>query len=561
MSVKVAKEVDLGKGSVGKLLFRLAMPAIAAQIINVLYNMVDRMYIGHIEGVGHIALTGVGVTMPVIMAVSAFAMLVAMGGAPRASIMLGKGDKPQAEKILGNSVTLLVGISVILTVVILVFGKDMLLLFGASENTLGYGWDYLQIYAIGTIFVEISLGLNAFINAEGYAKTGFMTVAIGAVLNIALDPLFIYGFQMGVKGAAIATVVSQAVSAIWVTVFLSGKRSFLRIKLKNLIPDWKIILPCVTLGLSPFIMQFTESVISVCFNSSLLKYGGDLAVGAMTILTSVMQFSLLPLQGLTQGAQPITGFNFGQGKIERVEKCFKILLVSCLAYSTVIWTISVFLPKAFILVFASDATLVEYSVRALRVYMAGSLLFGAQIACQQTFIALGNAKISIFLAVLRKIILLIPLIFALPLLIPENPAFAVYLAEPIADVTAVIVTVSTFLYAFSKLKKKMKSKDADLSARNSLENFDTLVCCGTANTEEKELIPYSSEAENAEGKELFLCASEARNTDEKELLPFAYKVENTEAKAAEGLSDAEERDVCSDTAKPESSDGKVVPSD
>lgn len=551
MSVKVAKEVDLGKGSVGKLLFRLAMPAIAAQIINVLYNMVDRMYIGHIEGVGHIALTGVGVTMPVIMAVSAFAMLVAMGGAPRASIMLGKGDKPQAEKILGNSVTLLVGISVILTVVILVFGRDMLLLFGASENTLGYGWDYLQIYAIGTVFVEISLGLNAFINAEGYAKTGFMTVAIGAVLNIALDPLFIYGFQMGVKGAAIATVVSQAVSAIWVTVFLSGKRSFLRIKLKNLIPDWKIILPCVTLGLSPFIMQFTESVISVCFNSSLLKYGGDLAVGAMTILTSVMQFSLLPLQGLTQGAQPITGFNFGQGKIERVEKCFKILLVSCLAYSTVIWTISVFLPKAFILVFASDATLVEYSVRALRVYMAGSLLFGAQIACQQTFIALGNAKISIFLAVLRKIILLIPLIFVLPLLIPENPAFAVYLAEPIADITAVIVTVSTFFYAFSKLKKKMKSKEADLTARNSLENFDTLVCVGTSDRIEIEPLSSSSEADNTEEKEPFLCASEAENTEEKEPPQVASEVENTEAKAAAGLSDAEERNACSDTAKPE----------
>ena len=450
-----AKEVDLGSGSVGKLLFKLALPAIAAQIINVLYNMVDRMYIGHIPGVGADALTGVGVTMPFIMAISAFAALVSMGGAPRASIMMGKGDKEQAENILGNCTAMLIVIAVILTTVVLVFGKPILLMFGASDRTVGYAWAYMQIYALGTIFVQLALGLNAFINAQGYATMGMLTVLIGAVLNIILDPIFIFAMGLGVRGAALATILSQAVSSFWVVRFLTGRKSFLRIHLKYLRPRARILLPCVALGVSPFIMQFTESVLSVCFNTSLLKYGGNVAVGAMTILTSVMQFSMLPLQGLTQGAQPILSFNYGAGKIERVNHTFVLLLASCLTYSTLLWAVSMFAPQVFIAIFTGDAALTEYSRWAIRIYMAASLLFGAQIACQQTFISLGNAKASVFLALLRKVILLIPLIFILPAFF-ENKVMAVFLAEPIADTIAVTVTVTMFLVSFSRLKRRMR---------------------------------------------------------------------------------------------------------
>ena len=444
------KEADLGNGPIGSLLFKLALPAIVAQIINVMYNMVDRMYIGHIKDIGPDALTGVGVTMPLIMAISAFAALVSMGGAPRASIMMGKGEKDNAEKILGNCTTMLVLMALVLTAVILIFGQPLLLMFGASENTIGYAWDYMKIYAIGTIFVQISLGLNAFINAQGFAMTGMYTVAIGAVCNIILDPIFIFGFHMGVQGAALATILSQAVSFVWVLVFLTSKKSTLRIRVKNLKLSAPVILPSIGLGVSPFIMQFTESVISVCFNTSLQRYGGDIAVGAMAVLTSVMQFCMLPLQGLTQGAQPIISFNYGAGKLERVKKAFRLLLAASLCYSTLLWAIAMFLPQAFIAIFTSDPELTSYTVWAIRIYMAASLLFGIQIACQQTFIALGNAVTSVFLALLRKVILLIPLIFILPLFLTNKP-FGVFLAEPVADTISVTVTGLLFLRQYRKL--------------------------------------------------------------------------------------------------------------
>ncbi|MEG1683645.1 MAG: MATE family efflux transporter, partial [Oscillospiraceae bacterium] len=404
----------LGRDPVGKLLFKLAAPAIAAQIINLLYNLVDRMYIGHIPVVGRDALTGVGVCLPLIMIISAFAALVSMGGAPRASIFLGKGEKDNAERVLGNSVTLLVAISVVLTVVFWVFAEDMLLVFGASGNTVQYGVDYMKIYALGTLFVQLTLGLNAFISAQGFAKTSMLTVCIGAVCNIILDPILIFGLDMGVAGAALATIISQAVSMVWILIFLLGKKTTLRISAKNLRLSRRIVLPSIALGLSPFIMQATESLIAVCFNSSLLKYGGDLAVGAMTILTSVMQFSMLPLQGLTQGAQPILSYNFGARNPERVRHTFKLLLIACLTYSTAIWALAQFMPQMFVLIFNDDPQLLAFASHALRVYMAVSLVFGVQIACQQTFVALGNAKCSLFLALLRKIILLIPLIYVLP---------------------------------------------------------------------------------------------------------------------------------------------------
>lgn len=456
IKVKKKKEAGLGKDSLGPLLLKLALPAILAQIINVLYNMVDRMYIGHIPKVGPSALTGVGVTMPVIMAISAFAALVSMGGAPRASIMLGRGEHPKAEKILGNCTVMLVIMAIILTAVFLIWGEPILMVFGASEATIGYALDYMRIYALGTIFVQLALGLNAFINAQGYAKIGMITVAIGALCNIVLDPIFIFSMSMGVKGAALATIISQAISSIFVVYFLTSKRSGLRIKLDNLKLDFQVILPCLALGLSPFIMQFTESVISVCFNTSLLKYGGDIAVGSMTILTSVMQFSMLPLQGLTQGAQPIISFNYGAENIDRVKRAFKLLLKISLSYSMLLWAVAMFIPDTFIYIFTSHGELATYTRWAIRIYMAASGIFGIQIACQQTFIAIGNAKTSVFLAVLRKVLVLIPLIFILPMFI-ENQAFAVFLAEPIADTIAVSVTATLFYQTYKRLGKETKA--------------------------------------------------------------------------------------------------------
>ena len=455
--MKNKKQTDLGSGSVGKLLFQLALPAITAQIVNVLYNMVDRMYIGHIPEIGAAALTGVGVCFPIIMIISAFAALVAMGGAPRASIMLGKGDKEAAEKILGNCTTATFVSGIVLTVVFLIFGRDLLLLFGASENTIQYAVDYIRIYACGTLFVQIALGLNNFITSQGFATISMLSVVIGAVANIILDPIFIFVFNMGVKGAALATILSQALSAFWVLRFLMGKKTILRIKKQYLKIEPKAYLPCLALGMSPFVMQSTESIISVCFNSSLLKYGGDIAVGSMTILSSIMQFSMLPLQGLTQGAQPIISFNYGARKAERVKKAFFLQLISCVVFSGLIWAIAMFAPNLFIGIFTPDPDLTAYTKWAIRIYMAVSIIFGLQIGCQQTFVAIGNAKVSLFLAVLRKIILLIPLIFLLPNFF-EDKAMAVFLAEPVADVIAVTTTVCMFTFQFRKTMKELNAK-------------------------------------------------------------------------------------------------------
>lgn len=445
-----SKANDLSNKPVGRLLFQLALPAIAAQIINVLYNVVDRMYIGHIQDIGAMALTGVGVTMPVIMAVSAFAYLISMGGSPRASIMMGKQDYDKAEEILGNCAMTLIIISITLTIILLLFSRPLLMIFGASENTIIYALRYLRIYSIGTIFVQLALGLNTFITAQGKAKTSMFTVLIGAITNIILDPVFIFVFHMDVRGAALATIISQAISCIWILSFMTSKRTILKLKFKNLRISPSVILPCLALGFSPFIMQFTESVLFVSFNTSLLKYGGDLAVGAMTILSSIMQFSFLPIMGLTQGAQPIISYNYGANNLDRVKNTFKILLISCVSFSTLMWVISEFFPYLFVRIFTSNEELINYSIWALRIYMASSLIFGAQTACQQTFVALGNAKISAFLAILRKVILLIPLIFILPIFL-EDKVFAVLLAEPIADFLAVCTTVTMFTISFKKL--------------------------------------------------------------------------------------------------------------
>ena len=437
----------------GKLLLRLALPTVAAQLINMLYNIVDRIYIGHIPNIGATALTGVGVCMPLIMIVSAFAALVGYGGAPRASIFMGKRDKESAEKTLGNCFMLQILISVVLTVILLIWNRDFLMAFGASENTIEYGVNYMDIYALGTIFVEITLGMNAFITAQGFAKTGMLSVLIGAVSNIILDPIFIFGFNMDVRGAALATIISQALSCIWVVSFLCGKKTFLRIRRKNLRLVPKIIMPCLALGVATFIMQASESVISVCFNSSLQKYGGDIAVGAMTILTSVMQFAMLPLQGLGQGAQPIISYSYGAGDSGRVRAAFKLLLKVSLGYSILLWILVMLLPGGFAAMFTSDPQLMEYTRTALRIYMGAMFLFGIQMACQMTFNALGKAKESIVVAVMRKFVLLIPLIYIMPQIMKSNQAMAVYMAEPMADFLAVTFTAVLFAVQFKEILK------------------------------------------------------------------------------------------------------------
>ena len=445
----------LGKEPLGKLLLRLAVPTVAAQLINMLYNIVDRIYIGHIPEVGALALTGVGVCMPLILIVSAFAALVGNGGAPRASISMGRGDKESAEKILGTCFAMQIVISVILTAVLLIWNKDFLLAFGASENTVEYGTSYMNIYSIGTVFVQLTLGMNAFITAQGFAKTGMLSVLIGAVANIILDPIFIFGFHMGVRGAAMATILSQALSCIWVLAFLFGKKTTLRIRWKNVNLKPYMVLPTLALGSSVFVMQSSESIISICFNSSLLKYGGDVAVGAMTILTSVMQFAMLPLQGLGQGAQPIISYNYGARNKERVRRAFYLLLKASMAYAAVLWGAVMLFPKLFAGMFTSDTVLLEFTGTALRVYLAAMFIFGIQLACQMTFMSLGNAKASILVAVMRKIVLLIPLIYIVPAILRDNQTMAVYLAEPIADILAVCFTIVLFRREFKKALSKI----------------------------------------------------------------------------------------------------------
>ncbi|EDU36989.1 MATE family efflux transporter [Clostridium sporogenes] len=433
---------DLGKGNIGKLLFKLAAPAIIAQIVNVLYNIVDRIFIGRMPN-GELAMAGVGVAFPIIMIISAFSALIGMGGAPLAAIKMGENNKSDAEKIMGNSFSMLVILSIILTIVFLIFKEPILWKFGASTRTITFAKDYLTIYLLGTLFVLIALGMNPFINTQGFAKTGMITVMIGALINIILDPIFIFVLNLGVKGAAIATVTSQCISAIWVLFFLFGKKSTIKIRKKYLVPNKKVIFSIMALGVSPFIMQATESLVLISMNSKLQIYGGDLAVGAMTIMSSIMQILFLPLMGLTQGAQPIISYNFGAKKIERVKKTFKLLIISCISYTVIMWGSLMLFPKIFVSIFNNKPELVTITSWSIKIYFAGIGIFGAQIACQQTFLALGQAKYSLILALLRKIILLIPLIFILPFFMKDN-LFAVLLAEPIADVVASLVTIMCF---------------------------------------------------------------------------------------------------------------------
>lgn len=439
---------NIGEGSIPSLLAKLAIPAVVAQVVNLLYNIVDRIYIGHIPEIGASALTGVGLFTPILMLINAFAMLAGSGGAPRAAIYMGKKDNNTAEKIVGNCFSFLMICAVFLTAVFYITAPKLLVLFGASSVTLSYAVSYARIYVLGSVFVLIVLGMNLFITTQGFAKISMLTTVIGAVINIILDPVFIFVLGMGVSGAALATVISQAVGAVWILRFLTGDKTILKLKMCNLRLKADIIGPCLALGISSFVMMSTESILSISFTSSLSKFGGDVAVGAMTIITSTSQLILMPVQGICQGGQPIISFNYGANKNDRVKKAFFTQFKVCIIFTCVCWIIMMLFPQIFAGMFTSDAELVKYTAWALRIYMAGIFSIGFQISCQQSFMALGQAKVSLILACLRKLILLIPLIFILPLILPDK-VFAVFLAEPVSDIIAAAVTTTVFMVKFN----------------------------------------------------------------------------------------------------------------
>ena len=447
---------DMGTGSVKKLMVQMAVPALVGQVVNLLYNIVDRIYIGHLPEIGGTALTGVGLFTPILMLITAFAMMAGAGGAPRAAIAMGEGDKERAEKILGNCFTVLMIFAVILTGVFYAACPTLLRWFGASDATLPYAVGYGRIYILGSIFVLTVMGMNTFITTQGFAKISMMTTVIGAVINIVLDPILMFGFNMGVKGAAIATVLSQAVSAVWILKFLTGKKTILKLKASNLKLIPSVILPCLGLGVSTFVMLTTESILSISFTSSLARYGGDVAVGAMTVLTSINQLITMPLSGVCQGGQPLISYNYGAKKYDRVKEAFFCQFFTCVAYTTVFWLLLMIFPNFFAGIFTSDAALVDYTAWALKIFLACGFSVGFQISCQQAFMALGQAKISLVMALLRKVFLLIPLIFILPNFF-ANKAFAVFLAEPVSDLIAAAVTTFMFFRFFRKMLKEAKA--------------------------------------------------------------------------------------------------------
>ena len=447
---KTSKKQDMGSGSVPKLMLSLAIPAVVAQLINMLYNIVDRIYIGHIKDAGASALTGVGLFLPILMMINAFAMLAGSGGAPRAAIAMGKNDREGAQKILGNCFSVLLICAALLTVGFYIYAPQLLRLFGASDVTLPYALAYARIYILGTVFVMIVLGMNPFITTQGFAKFSMITTIVGAVCNIVLDPILIFVLGMGVKGAAVATVASQAVSAVWVFLFLTGKRTLLRLDVQHMRIIPKVIMPCLALGISTFVMMSTESILNISFNSSLSRYGGDLAVGAMTIISSCSQLVMLPIQGICQGGQPIMSFNYGAGNKERVKQAFRCQFLACTLYASVMWLLLLVFPHIFTGIFSSDASLKEYTAWAMRIYMAGIFSAGVQVGCQQTFMALGQAKISLLMACLRKLVLLIPLIFILPHVF-SDPVFGVFVAEPVSDILAAAVTGSMLFMRLNRI--------------------------------------------------------------------------------------------------------------
>lgn len=443
-----AKEEKMGTAPIGGLMLSMAVPSIVAQIINILYSIVDRIYIGHIEGVGAAALTGVGLTFPIITLISAFSAFAGTGGAPLAAIWLGKGERDRAEKILGNAVCMLLGFSVLLMAVFYIFQTPFLYMFGASDATIGYAVKYLSIYLAGTLFVELALGLNPFLISQGRSGEAMISIVIGAVINIVLDPIFIFVFHWGVQGAAVATVISQAVSAAWNIKCLLDKKAALKIVPAQIRPDPAIMGRIGSLGISPFIMRSTESLISVVLNRGLQMYGGDLYVGSLTIMQSVLQLFSAPLAGFTQGVQPIISYNFGAGRFDRVKKTYRGMIGVSFLISFLCTLTAMVFPRFYAGLFTNDAELIGLVEKVMPVFLCGMLIFGLQNGIQPTFLALGQAKISLFIALLRKVILLVPLALILPHFLG---VMGIYYAEPIADILSAVTASILFLCNIKKI--------------------------------------------------------------------------------------------------------------
>ena len=454
--MQATKDNRLGTENITRLMISLAIPSVLAQIVNVLYNIVDRIYIGRIPGVGAVALTGVGVTFPIITIISAFSGFASGGGAPLAAIALGQGDRKRAERILGNCVSMLLFFTVILMAFFFVFQKPLLYVFGASDNTIGYSSTYISIYLLGTVFVELAVGLNTFISAQGQARTAMFSVLIGAVVNIVLDPIFIFVFHMGVAGAAVATIISQALSAAWVLRFLCSEKSGIRLKKAGMKLDFSLIGQIMALGVSPFVMSATESAITIVMNHGLQVYGGDLYVGSMTILQSVLQLVFVPISGFTNGVQPIISYNFGAGKFDRVKMTIKRMISITFLAAFVYVVFAMLRPGLFARLFTTDEDLIALVKKVLPVYIAGMSVFGVQSGVQSSFLGLGQAKISLCIALLRKVILLIPLALILPRFFG---VMGVYYAELVTDILSVLTASTLFLLNIRKiLSKEMLAK-------------------------------------------------------------------------------------------------------
>lgn len=444
-------EERLGTDPMLRLIFRMALPAVAAQFVNLLYAIVDRVYIGHIPGIGTDALAGVGVTMSIVILISSFSAIVGAGGAPLAAIALGQGNRERAGKILGNGFVLLLLFTVVTSSLAYLFMEPVLLLTGASEHTLGYAEDYLSVYLLGTLFVELSVGLNAFINTQGRPGIAMTSVLIGAAMNIVLDPVFIFGLDMGVKGAALATILSQACSAGWVLRFLFSRQASLPLERRYMKLDKGIVLSMLALGVSPFIMASTESLVGFVLNGS-LKHFGDIHVSALAILQSAMQFASVPLVGFAQGFVPVASYNYGHGYKDRVRSCFRISLITMFSFNFILMLLMICFPSVVASAFTDDEILIGTVRCVMPVFLAGMTIFGLQRACQNMFVALGQARISIFIALLRKVILLIPLALLLPRFWGVN---GIYAAEAISDATAAVCCTLLFAWKFPKILSRI----------------------------------------------------------------------------------------------------------
>ena len=426
------KKNDFTQGTMWKVILRMAIPMILAQIVNVLYSLVDRIYIGHIPGVGSLALTGLGLCMPVISIISAFANLYGVGGGPLCSIARGRGDLDYAERVMNCALTLLLATGAVITVVFLFAAEPILYWMGASGETYPYAAEYAQIYILGTVFVMFSLGMNYFINAQGFAKTGMLTVAIGAVLNIALDPLFIFAFGMGVRGAALATVISQGVSAAWVLRFLLGGKAILRLNAAYLRPRWDLVKRILALGATGFVMSITNAAVQIAYNNQLKAWGGDVYVGAITVIYSVNMVIFMANTGLRDGAQPVLGYNYGAGVYSRVKQGIRFLTLVSVCYAAAVWLCIQLFAEPIVRAFNNEADLVAVAVPAMRVYFRGFIFMSLMMAGQCVFLSLGRSKYSMTFSILRKIVVVVPLIFLLPR-IGGWGVDGVFWAEPISD--------------------------------------------------------------------------------------------------------------------------------